>query len=92
MVSYKAAIGRIVEARKKAGMSQAKLAEALDQYPSWVAKVEQLERRLDVLEFIAVARALGLSETDLLKSVAAGLPRHIDVSAPKRPSSQKSKS
>jgi transcriptional regulator with XRE-family HTH domain len=90
--SYKAAIGKIVDARKKTGMSQATLADALEQHPSWVAKVEQLERRLDILEFIAVARALGLSEVDLLKSVAAGLPRRIDISAPKLSSSHKSKS
>jgi hypothetical protein len=37
-------------------MSQRALAAALDKPPSWVAKIEQQERRLDVLEFIAIAR------------------------------------
>jgi transcriptional regulator with XRE-family HTH domain len=77
--SYKAAIRKVTDARKQAGLSQRALAEALGKPPSWVAKVEQMERRLDLLEFIAIARALKLSETDLLKLVVAGLPKRLEI-------------
>jgi len=60
-------------------MSQRDLAAALGKPPSWVAKVEQMERRLDFIEFIAVARALGLSEVDLLRTVSSALPRRLDI-------------
>jgi transcriptional regulator with XRE-family HTH domain len=76
---YRNAISKIVDARYRADMSQRDLADALGKPASWVAKVEQMERRLDFIEFIAVARALGLSELDLLKTVASVLPRRPDI-------------
>lgn len=44
-------IRTLVEARKTAGLSQAQLAKRLGKPPSYVAKVELCERRLDVIEF-----------------------------------------
>jgi hypothetical protein len=55
------------------------IAAILGKKPSWVAKVEQRERRLDLIEFIAVARAMGLKELDLLRAIAADLPRRVDI-------------
>jgi transcriptional regulator with XRE-family HTH domain len=60
-------------------MSQRALAEALGKPPSWVAKVEQRERRLDILEFVAVARALGIPETVLLKTIAHRLHGRLEI-------------
>jgi ribosome-binding protein aMBF1 (putative translation factor) len=77
--SYRIAIVKLVGARHKAGMTQRDLADALGKPHSWVAKVEQGERRLDLVEFIAVARALGLKEADLLKIIAADLPKRIEI-------------
>jgi transcriptional regulator with XRE-family HTH domain len=69
----------LVDSRKKAGMTQRDLATKLGKPPSWVAKVERGERRLDLVEFIAVARALGLKETDLLRAITAGLPKRLEI-------------
>jgi transcriptional regulator with XRE-family HTH domain len=77
--SYRAIIAGLVEARKRAGLTQAGLAILLDKPPSWVAKVELGERRLDVLEFVAVARALGQKEADLLKLIVSGLPKRVEI-------------
>ena len=77
--SYEAAIKKIVSARKEAGMSQATLAKEVGKHPPWVAKVEQRERRLDIIEFIAVARALGMKEADLLRSISADLPKKPEI-------------
>jgi len=77
--AYRAVITALVQARKKAGLSQRDLAEALDKEPSFVAKIERRERRLDVVEFIAIARALDVKELDLLKSVIAELPKRIEI-------------
>lgn len=63
----------------RAGMSQRDLATALGKPPSRVAKVEQLERRFDLLEFVALARRLGLDEHDLFKTVVTGLPKRLDI-------------
>lgn len=77
--SYRTVIAGLIEARKKAGMTQRNLAHALDKPPSWVAKVEQGERRLDVLEFVAVARALGLKEVELFWSIVGILPKRFEI-------------
>lgn len=45
--------------RRKAGLTQLDVAERLGTYRSFVTKYEIGERRLDVLEYLAVARAIG---------------------------------
>ncbi len=47
------------DTRKRAGLTQAQLAERLGVPQSLVAKVENGERRLDVLEFAAYVAAMG---------------------------------
>lgn len=77
--SYRTAIALVVDARKKSGQTQRALAEALGKPPSFVAKVEQHERRLDLIEFIAIARALNLKEAELFRAVIAALPKHLEI-------------
>ena len=50
----------LIQARKTAGLTQVELAEQLKRPQSFVSKVERGERRLDVIEFLEVARALRL--------------------------------
>jgi transcriptional regulator with XRE-family HTH domain len=47
---YKELIEKIIELRKSKGVTQTALAESLDKPQSYVAKVENYERRLDVIE------------------------------------------
>lgn len=58
-----------MEARKSAGLSQHELARRLKRSQSFIAKLEVGERRLDVVEFIEIARALGKEPTELLSRV-----------------------
>ena len=55
-----------MEARKSAGLSQQELARRLKRSQSFIAKLEVGERRVDVVEFIEIARALGKDPTELL--------------------------
>jgi transcriptional regulator with XRE-family HTH domain len=57
------------EARVKAGLRQTDVAERLGRPQSFIAKYEQGERRLDVVEFAIIARALGADPVKLLKIV-----------------------
>ena len=50
----------LVEARRDAGLTQVALAKKLGRPQSFVSEFERGERRLDVTEFIDVARALGI--------------------------------
>jgi transcriptional regulator with XRE-family HTH domain len=57
---YESFRGLFVEARKKAGLSQAQLAARLSRPQSFISKFERGERRLDVIEFKAIAEDLNI--------------------------------
>ena len=57
---HRALCAVLVATRREAGLTQAQLAERLGKPPSFIAKIEIGERRLDVVEFIAIAKALKL--------------------------------
>lgn len=56
---YRRLIDAIRAARKAAGVTQQELAARLGRPQSFVAKVEGYERRLDIVEFLHLCRALG---------------------------------
>lgn len=61
----------LVVHREACGMTQVELAAALRRPQSFVSKVERGERRLEVVEFIEYARALGVSPDGLIASLMA---------------------
>ena len=63
---YQRVINALKKARKEKGITQAQLAEALGKPQSFIAKVESGERRLDVVEFVHLARLLSLSNEEVL--------------------------
>jgi transcriptional regulator with XRE-family HTH domain len=65
-----AAFGELmVEARRKAGLTQQKLAKRLGKPQSFVAKYEGGERRIDVVEFMAITRAIGADPVRLMRAL-----------------------
>jgi transcriptional regulator with XRE-family HTH domain len=78
---YKEFRRMLVEARAAAGLSQRDLAKQLGRPHSFVANYELGERRLDVIEFIEIARALKkrpvsiISELEAMEFSARHAPR-----------------
>ena len=58
--------------REKRGLTQADVAARLDKPQSFVAKYEGAERRIDVVEFVAIVRAIGADPVRLLRDLIAG--------------------
>lgn len=56
---HRALRGLLVAARRKAQLTQVDVAKRLGKPQSFVAKYEGGERRLDVIEFLAVTKAIG---------------------------------
>ena len=50
----------LIEARKERGLTQVDIATRLGKPQSFVSKYERGERRLDVVEFLEVAKALAI--------------------------------
>jgi transcriptional regulator with XRE-family HTH domain len=60
----------LAEARLGAGLTQRDLAQRLKRPHSYVAKIECGERRVDVVEFMEIARALKVDAGKLFAKVA----------------------
>ena len=65
----------IKAARAAAGLKQAELAALVEKDQSWVSLVEGSQRRLDVVEFIQIAQALGVEPATLLDRIVAKIQR-----------------
>ena len=65
---HKALIDLLIAKREAAGMTQADLAARLGEYQSFVARLESGQRRVDVVEFLELAEALGF---DPAKAISA---------------------
>ena len=77
---YARFLALLKRARKDAGMVQQELADKLGKPQSFVAKFERGERRIDVIEFIAIARAIGRDPMRLFK-------QYLEQERPSKPRS-----
>lgn len=66
---YSALIVALIEARRGAGLRQVDLAQRLGKPQSFVSKVKNGERRLDVVEFLVIARAIGIGVADVIAKI-----------------------
>ena len=62
----------LIAAREAAGLTQAQLAAKLSRPQSFVSKYERGERRLDVIEFLEVAEALGIDPVRFTRKMLQG--------------------
>lgn len=64
-------IDLLVEQRKRAGLSQADLADKLGRYQSVVSSMESGGRRVDVVELLDIAEVIGLDVHALIDDLLA---------------------
>lgn len=65
---HRALCDLLTTTRRKAGLTQQVVAKRLKRPQSFVAKYEGGERRLDLIEFIAVAEALAADPVKLMRA------------------------
>jgi ribosome-binding protein aMBF1 (putative translation factor) len=70
----RAVAAAIAHARQAAGLSQRQLSIALREPPNWIQRIESLERRVDVTEFVAIAKALRVDPRVLFARVLKAGP------------------
>ena len=70
---HRALLDLLVAVRKAAQLTQVAVAERRGRPQSYVAKVENGERRLDVVEFVALVRALDGEPKDVFAALLGEL-------------------
>ncbi|MGF1603670.1 MAG: helix-turn-helix domain-containing protein [Thermosynechococcaceae cyanobacterium] len=68
--SYRALIEELALERKRLNISQDELAQLIGVKQPDISKIEKFERRLDVLEFALILKALRVSENKRLQSIS----------------------
>ncbi len=67
------------ELRLQRGMTQVELAQRLGKPQQFVSKFERGDRRLDVVEFYAVVRAVGADPHQAFAALLARLPENVEI-------------
>jgi transcriptional regulator with XRE-family HTH domain len=71
--AYRVLRERLVAARHAAGLTQSELAKKLKRPQSFVAKYENGERRVDLVELLEIAAILAVDPRRILRAVEAAL-------------------
>ena len=66
---YRKVIDWLIAARKAAGLTQQQVADRLDRPQSFVAKYEGGERRLDIVEFVTIAKQLKADPANAIRLI-----------------------
>jgi transcriptional regulator with XRE-family HTH domain len=76
---YKLLLEMLIEARTKAGLTQVELAARLGRPQPFISFVERGERRVDVIEFYAIMKALGADPESAFRELIAKLPARLEI-------------
>lgn len=63
----------LVRARQSKGLKQAEVAERLGMPASYMSKIEKGTRRLDAIELIHIAEAIGVDPADIVRELQTDL-------------------
>lgn len=77
--AYASFLEAMIAARKGARVTQVDLGERLGKTQTFVSSYERGVRRLDVIEFYAVAKAIGVDPERLFAGIARRLPERVDI-------------
>jgi ribosome-binding protein aMBF1 (putative translation factor) len=66
---HKTLIALLIKKREAAGLTQGELATKLGEYQSFVPRLESGQRRVDVVEFLALADLLGFDAERALREI-----------------------
>lgn len=69
----------LVEARQASGLTQAELAARVGKDQSFVSIIERGQRRVDVLEFVALAKAMDTDPARLFERVMRKLSKPMRI-------------
>ena len=86
---YQTFLQVLVSERKSTGLKQGDVARKLNRPQSYLSKTEHGERRLDVVEFIALCRAMDADPLEVMAKVVEAIPQPRKRRRPKGTAAKK---
>lgn len=77
--AHKHLVDVLISARRRAGLTQTQLAILIGKDQKFVSLIERSQRRVDVLEFYAIAKALRMDPIKLYAAVVKRLPDDVEI-------------
>jgi ribosome-binding protein aMBF1 (putative translation factor) len=77
--AYARFIRLLVEKRVRSGLSQQALADKLGWNQSIIAKIETAQRRLDIIELIRIARAVGFDPARIVHETKQDMAKRGEI-------------
>jgi transcriptional regulator with XRE-family HTH domain len=72
----------LMAARRRANLTQVELAGRLGKPQSFVSSLEAGKRRMDVIEFLMIARTLGADPVEIFAEIVASIPGETMTARP----------
>lgn len=69
----------LTQAREAAGLHQADLAKKIGKNQSYISNIERGQRRVDVIEFIVIVKAIGGDPVRMFSEVVSGMPGEVAI-------------
>lgn len=69
----------LAQARKESHLTQTELANRIGKDQTFISLIERSQRRVDVLEFYALAKAMNADPVELFAKVAQRLPDRLSI-------------
>jgi transcriptional regulator with XRE-family HTH domain len=76
---YKLLLEMLIDARNRSGLTQGELAARLGRPQPFISFVERGERRIDVIEFYAIMKALGEDPEEAFRKLIVDLPAKLEI-------------
>ena len=77
--AYASFLEVLIAARRRQGLTQIDLGERLGKPQTFISRFERGARRLDVVEFYAIARALKIDPVALYAEVVERMPERVEM-------------
>lgn len=76
---YKAFLEVLIQARKEAGLTQTDVAMRIGRKQGHISIIETGVRRLDLIEFCAIAKVMGYDPNTLFARITKALPADLEI-------------
>ncbi len=77
--AHQIVVDTLAKGRKEAGIHQADLAAKLGKDQSFVSNIERGQRRVDVIEFFAICKAINKSPVQTYEEIVSQFPEEISI-------------